>query len=70
MNETAALFDTEVSYMKKILNYKNGKLYQIIGGKASKGIKNILGEEVIQKSQKFTKKMLYAIDFIIKLSWR
>ena len=41
------------------------KLYQIVGGKASKGIKNILGEEVIPKSEKFTKKMLLGIDFTL-----
>ncbi|MDA9743584.1 caspase family protein [Candidatus Pelagibacter sp.] len=31
MNETAALFDAETSYIKRILNYKTGKLYQITG---------------------------------------
>ena len=32
------------------------KLYNVIGGKASKGVKNILGEEIIKKSTKFTRK--------------
>ena len=39
------------------------KLYNVIGGKASKGVKNILGEEIIKKSTKFTKKIILAIDF-------
>ena len=46
-------------------NILASKLYQIIGGKASKGVKNILGEEVIPKSEKFTKKMLLAVDFTL-----
>tara|TARA_B100001142_G_scaffold110100_1_gene112111 strand:+ start:4107 stop:7916 length:3810 start_codon:yes stop_codon:yes gene_type:complete len=56
------VFDKEARALKSILA---GKLYQIIGGKASKGVKNILGEEVISKSEKFTKKMLLAVDFTL-----
>ena len=56
------IFDKEAHALKNILA---AKLYQIIGGKASKGIKNILGEEVIPKSEKFTKKMLLAVDFTL-----
>ncbi len=48
---------------KSLKNTLAAKLYQIIGGKASKGVKNILGEEVIKKSVKFTKKLLLDIDF-------
>jgi len=55
-------FDKEANVLKNILS---SKLYQIIGGKASKGVKNILGEEVIPKSEKFTKKMLFGIDFTL-----
>jgi|TARA_B110000259_G_scaffold32693_1_gene36044 DNA-directed RNA polymerase subunit beta len=39
------------------------KLYNVIGGKAAKGVKNILGEIVVSKSTKFTKKILINIDF-------
>jgi len=55
-------FEKEAHVLKNILS---SKLYQIIGGKASKGVKNILGEEVIPKSEKFTKKMLFGIDFTL-----
>ena len=55
-------FQKEADALKNILA---GKLYQIIGGKASKGVKNILGEAVISKSEKFTKKMLLGIDFTL-----
>ena len=39
------------------------KLYNVIGGKASRGVKNILGEAVVSKSTKFTKKIILNIDF-------
>jgi DNA-directed RNA polymerase subunit beta len=39
------------------------KLYNVVGGKAAKGVKNILGEIVVAKSTKFTKKILINIDF-------
>jgi DNA-directed RNA polymerase subunit beta len=55
-------FEKEAHALKNVLA---GKLYQIIGGKASKGVKNILGEEVIPKSEKFTKKMLLGVDFTL-----
>jgi len=58
----------DVIFEKDALSLKNilaGKLYKIIGGKASKGVKNILGEIVIAKSEKFTKKMLLGIDFTL-----
>ena len=55
-------FEKEAHALKNILA---GKLYQIIGGKAAKGVKNILGEEVIPKSEKFTKKMLLGVDFTL-----
>jgi len=55
-------FEKEAHALKNILA---SKLYQIIGGKAAKGVKNILGEEVIPKSEKFTKKMLLGVDFTL-----
>ena len=57
-----SVFEKDSDALKNILATK---LYQIVGGKASKGIKNILGEEVIPKSEKFTKKMLLGIDFTL-----
>tara|TARA_B100002052_G_scaffold190633_1_gene173771 strand:- start:41735 stop:45544 length:3810 start_codon:yes stop_codon:yes gene_type:complete len=57
-----ALFDKEALSLKNILATK---LYSIIGGKASKGVNNILGEIVIPKSEKFTKKLLLSIDFTL-----
>ena len=53
-------FEKQAENLKNILATK---LYNIIGGKASKGVKNILGEEIISKSTKFTKKLIYNIDF-------
>ena len=59
LNQT---FEKESASLKGMLS---SKLYQIIGGKASKGVKNILGELVITKSEKFTKKMLLSIDYTL-----
>ena len=62
------LLKLDVTFEKEAYALKNilaGKLYQIIGGKAAKGVKNILGEEVIPKSEKFTKKMLLGVDFTL-----
>ena len=48
-------FEVESLKLKKILV---DKLYQLVGGKSSQGINNVLGEEVISKSVKFTQKVL------------
>ena len=48
-------FEDESLKLKKILV---DKLYQLVGGKSSQGINNVLGEEVISKSVKFTQKVL------------
>ena len=53
-------FSKDADALKNILATK---LYNVIGGKASKGVKNILGEEIIKKSTKFTKKIILGIDF-------
>ena len=50
---------------RSLKNLLSSKLYNIIGGKASKGIKNILGEEIVPKSEKFTKKLLLKIDYTL-----
>jgi len=58
------LIDSEFEQQAdKLKNVLSTKLYNIIGGKASKGVKNILGEKIISKSTKFTKKLIYNIDF-------
>ena len=53
-------FEVESLKLKKVLV---DKLYQLVGGKSSKGIKNVLGEEVISKSVKFTQKVLMQLIF-------
>ena len=54
-------FEKETVQLKKVLI---DKLYSLIGGKASQGITNVLGETVIPKSRKFTQKVLHEIDFL------
>ena len=54
-------FETDALSLKKKLV---DKLYQLVGGKSSQGIKNILGEEVIAKSVKFTQKILLTVDYL------
>ena len=54
-------FEVESLKLKKILV---DKLYQLVGGKSSQGINNVLGEEVISKSVKFTQKVLMQVDFL------
>jgi len=53
-------FEKQASDLKNLLSVK---LYKLIGGKASKGVKNILGEDIISKSVKFTKKIILDVDF-------
>ena len=54
-------FEEESLKLKKVLV---DKLYQLVGGKSSQGINNVLGEEVISKSVKFTQKVLMQVDFL------
>ena len=60
LEEIDLQFNKDADALKNILATK---LYNVIGGKASKGVKNILGEEIIKKSTKFTKKIILGIDF-------
>ena len=53
-------FEKQAADLKNLLSVK---LYKLIGGKASKGVKNILGEDIISKSVKFTKKIILDVDF-------
>ena len=50
---------------KEIKSLLVGKLYGVIGGKAAKGVNNILGEVVIEKSVKFSKKILMEVNYLI-----
>ena len=54
-------FEVESLKLKKVLV---DKIYQVVGGKSSQGIDNVLGEEVISKSVKFTQKVLMTVDFL------
>ena len=54
-------FEQESFKLKKVLV---DKIYQVVGGKSSQGIKNVLGEEVVPKSVKFTQKVLIKLDYL------
>ena len=54
-------FDVDALKLKKVLV---DKLYQLVAGKSSQGINNVLGEEIISKSVKFTQKILMQVDFL------
>jgi len=54
-------FEVEALKLKKVLV---DKLYQVVGGKSSQGIQNVLSEEVVPKSVKFTQKILIKIDYL------
>ena len=54
-------FNVEALKLKKVLV---DKIYQVVGGKSSQGIENVLGEKVIAKSVKFTQKVLMTVDFL------
>ncbi|MEE2953976.1 MAG: DNA-directed RNA polymerase subunit beta [Bacteroidota bacterium] len=66
LKDKELLAELDSEFNKKTKNIKSqvaSKLYNIIGGKSSKGIANILGETIIKKSVKFTKKILTDIDY-------
>ncbi len=50
---------------EKLKSLLVSKLYSVIGGKSTKGVKNILGEVVVDKSTKFSKKILQDINYLI-----
>jgi DNA-directed RNA polymerase subunit beta len=54
-------FQNKTAKLKKVLI---DKLYTLIGGKASQGVTNVLGETIIPKSTKFTQKLLHEVDFV------
>ena len=60
--------ELEIEFEKKTIKLKKElieKLYTLIGGKASQGITNVLGETIIPKSKKFTQKALQEVDFLM-----
>ena len=62
LNEIENNFKVTKEKLKSLLV---SKLYGVIGGKAAKGVNNILGEVVIEKSVKFSKKILMDINYLI-----
>ena len=56
----------DAEHNKNIANIKYQlieKLFELVNGRTSQGVSNILGEEVITKGTKFTQKLLEKIDF-------
>jgi len=56
----------DADHNKEIANIKYQlieKLFELVNGRTSQGVTNILGEEVITKGTKFTQKLLEKVDF-------
>ena len=56
----------DADHNKEVANIKYQlveKLFELVNGRTSQGVHNILGEEVISKGTKFTQKLLEKIDF-------
>ena len=56
----------DADHNKAIANIKYQlieKLFELVNGRTSQGVHNILGEEVITKGTKFTQKLLEKVDF-------
>ncbi|NLB56153.1 MAG: DNA-directed RNA polymerase subunit beta, partial [Lentisphaerae bacterium] len=54
-------FDREVAVLKERLEEK---LFTLVGGKTSQGVKDYYGSEIVQKGIKFTLKQLQEIDYL------
>jgi DNA-directed RNA polymerase subunit beta len=54
-------FDREVEALRAKLE---DKLFQLINGKTSQGVKDYYGTEIIAKGVKFTLKQLQEIDYL------
>src|SRR6056297_3460981 len=52
-------FDREIAALRDRLE---DKLFALVSGKTSQGVKNDLGEEILPKGKKYTQKMLNAVD--------
>ncbi len=56
----------DADHQKSVANIKYQlieKLFELVNGRTSQGVSNILGEEVITKGTKFTQKLLEKVDF-------
>lgn len=56
----------DADHQKAVANIKYQlieKLFELVNGRTSQGVHNILGEEVITKGTKFTQKLLEKVDF-------
>jgi len=65
-DEKPLLDKLDAEHHKSIANIKYQlieKLFELVNGRTSQGVYNILGEEVITKGTKFTQKLLEKIDF-------
>ena len=64
--EKAKLTKLEAEYNKNLEKIKEvlvQKLFQVLNGKTSQGVKSVFGEELISKSTKFTLKNISSLDF-------
>ncbi len=67
VNEKAVIDKLDDEFNDQILDLNNkmiDKLFIIVNGKTSQGVKNFLNVEVIQKGSKFTQKVLQELDFL------
>ena len=56
----------DADHQKNVANIKYQlieKLFELVNGRTSQGVSNILGEEIIAKGTKFTQKLLEKIDY-------
>lgn len=64
--EKSKLVKLEAEYHKNLEKIKEvliQKLFQVLNGKTSQGVKSVFGEELISKSTKFTLKNISSLDF-------
>ena len=69
--EKIKLEEIENSYKEKFDDLRNTlleKLYSLVNGKTSQGVKNDLDEEVISKGVKFTQKLLSSVEDYVNIS--
>jgi DNA-directed RNA polymerase subunit beta len=65
-DEKPLLDKLDTDHSKDVANIKYQlieKLFELVNGRTSQGVTNILGEEVVTKGTKFTQKLLEKIDF-------
>ncbi len=65
-DEKPLLEKLDADHYKDVANIKYQlieKLFELVNGRTSQGVTNILGEEIITKGTKFTQKLLEKVDF-------